>query len=175
MRGKLSTLILALSPLLERKMRRAKGWFREEEWELFRGMRRYDQAHSLRVAEGAGDDRILRAAALLHDVGKNHPCLKMYHRWMYTLLELAAPGLLRRLEKKVEEEAQGEEPGERLGALKGSWKKSLYVQAHHGELGAAMLRRFGVDEEVVELVAAHQWKPEGGGRALRLWELDGGA
>lgn len=171
----MATLFLALSPRLGRRTNEARRWCGEAEWELFRLMRRYDRAHSLRVADGAGGDRTLQAAALLHDVGKSHPCLKMRHRWMYTLLELAVPGMLRKLEEKVEEEARGEEPEERLKALNSSWKKAFYVQAHHGELGASMLKRIGVDEEVIALVAAHQHEPEGGGRVRRLWELDGDA
>ncbi len=175
LRGKLATFLLAMSPTLEKRAREAEGCCRKEEWDLFKRMSRYDRAHSLRVAGGAGNDRLLRTAALLHDVGKGHPCLKMHHRWMYTLLELSAPGLLKREVNRLDGAVEGKDPEERIASLGSAWGRAFYAQAHHGELGASMLRHIGSDDEVVALVAEHQKDPGGGGRARRLWELDGGA
>jgi hypothetical protein len=90
---------------------------------------------------------------------------------MYTFLEVFLPRLLARLAGKVEKEARGGDVLERMRSLPPGWRRGLYVQLHHGEVGAALLERAGSGEEVVRLVRDHQGEPRDD-RSRRLRRLD---
>ncbi len=134
-------------------------------------MKRYDLAHSQAVAARLRDDPLLYRAALLHDAGKLPSQLGLGTRWLYTAMELASPRLLRRLCDKAEEKARGEEVMERMKSLPRGFWRGLYVQSHHGEIAAELLRRVGSEEELVRVVEGHQGTPMDA-RAARLREVD---
>jgi putative nucleotidyltransferase with HDIG domain len=101
------------------------------------------QQHSLRVLRILEDrgcrDAVLLEAALLHDVGKSEGRIKLWHRVAKVLLDVVSPAL-----------------SERLGADDaGSWRYQFYVQAHHPDLGAEMIRVAGGESSVAELIADH--------------------
>ncbi len=134
-------------------------------------MSRYDLAHGLAVAERLGDDPLLYRAGLLHDAGKLRGEAGIVTRWLYTGMELLAPGLLRRTCAAVEERARGADVMERARGLPRGWERGIYVQAHHGEIAAALLAAAGSEEELVGLVGRHQSRPRDE-RARRLREVD---
>jgi len=169
--GKAWVSLLALDPRLDRKGQRACRALSPQERRLFSSMDRYDRAHSLAVASRLRDDPLLYRAALLHDCGKLTTELHLGVRWMYTFLEVFLPRLLARLAGKVEKEARGGDVLERMRSLPPGWRRGLYVQLHHGEVGAALLERAGSGEEVVRLVRDHQGEPRDD-RSRRLRRLD---
>ncbi len=130
----------ALRPRVDADLREeAFRLLREPERRLFATMTRRDQRHCLdvyrRLRPQGHDDPDLLAAALLHDVGKGR--IALWQRVVYVLLEVRAPGLLRRLAV----------PGEGTG-----WRQTLYRCRHHPELGAKLAREVGSSDQVVALI-----------------------
>ncbi|MDI6874137.1 MAG: hypothetical protein QME89_02295 [Actinomycetota bacterium] len=169
--GKAWVSLLAMDPRLRGRGERASAELTTEERRLFASMDRYDRAHSLAVASRLRDDPLLFRAALLHDCGKLTAELHLWVRWAYTFLEVFMPRLLARLVKRVEKEARGKDVLERMRSLPPGWRRGLYVQVHHGEVGAALLELAGSEEELVQLVREHQGEPRDE-RSRRLRRLD---
>lgn len=169
--GKAWVSLLALDPRLGRKGERACAVLDPGERRLFEAMDRYDRAHSLAVASRLRDDPLLYRAALLHDCGKLTAELHLWVRWAYTFLEVFLPRFLARLVERLEKEARGGDVLERMRSLPPGWRRGLYVQVHHGEVGAALLERAGSEEELIRLVREHQGEPRDE-RSRRLRRLD---
>ncbi len=157
--GKLWVSFMALNPRLHRRALSAGRVLSPAERDLFLSMDRYDLAHSLAVASRLREDPLLYRAALLHDSGKLVTELKLRVRWAYTFLEVFRPRWLQRLTNWVEGEALGRGVLERMRSLPPGWKRGLFVQLHHGEIAAELLRRAGSDEVLVGLVEGHQKEP----------------
>ena len=124
------------------------------ELQLFLAQRPRDRRHAVltmrhleRIAatEDATPSRDLRAAALLHDVGKGP--LRVEDRVLFVLLESISLSLLDRL---ADERAS-------------HWRRALWRLRHHAALGAARLTAAGSAPRVVELTATHHLPatPEG--------------
>ncbi len=159
--GKARVSLLALDPRLRRRAEREARILSPVERELFLSLRRYDLAHSLAVASRVGrEDPTLLRAALLHDVGKLRRELRVPVRYLYMLLELLFPSVLSRIAESVEREARGPAWTERLYSLPRGWKRGIFIQLHHGEVGAEILRLAGCEEEVCRLVEGHQKEPQ---------------
>lgn len=169
--GKAWVSFMALHPGLLRRALRAGRGLTPAERELFLSMDRYDLAHSLAVADRLREDPLLYRAALLHDSGKLVTELSLRVRWAYTFLEIFRPLWLQRLAARVEGEARGEGVLERMRSLPPGWKRGLFVQLHHGEVAAELLRRAGSDEALVKLVEGHQKEPADD-RSSRLRRID---
>lgn len=169
--GKLKVSLLSLHPRLRREALRCGEDLNAAERELFLTLNRYDLAHSLAMARRLGDDPLLKRAALLHDVGKLRHELNIFTRWLCTFLEIFLPGRLRQLCATVEEKARGEGILERIRSLPRGWRRGFFVQAHHGEIAGALLRRAGSAEELVRLVEEHQHEPRDE-KARRLRQAD---
>lgn len=116
------------------------------ELQLFLAQRPRDRRHAVLTmrhleriasAEGATPSDELRAAALLHDVGKG--ALRVEDRVLYVILNALAPDLVDRL---------AVEHGPR-------WRRALWQLRHHSTLGATQLTAAGSSPRVVELTAAH--------------------
>jgi hypothetical protein len=135
-----SQFFSALRPRVDRATR-DEGFtlLSEGERDLFETMTRRDQQHCLNVYRRLRDeghaDRDLLAAALLHDAGKGR--IALWHRVAFVVLEVGAPGLLRRVAG----------PGEGT-----AWRQALYRCLHHAELGAEAARRAGSSERTVALI-----------------------
>lgn len=117
---------------------------------LFGAMPRYDRRHGMSVMqslrERGQNDPDLLAAALLHDVGKTvSPAgrLRLWHRVLMVLVRAAAPGWMERL---------GGEGG-------GAWRRAFFVQAHHAEVGAELVRAAGCSQVTADLVGRHERAP----------------
>ncbi len=169
--GKLKVTLASLHPALGKRAHAAARSLSAAERELFLGMARYDRAHCMAVAERLADDPLLYRAGLLHDAGKLRSELGLFTRWLYTAGELFAPERLAALAAGLEEQAVGEGALERARSLRGRWRRGFYVQLHHAEIAADILRGLGSGEDLVELVAGHQEEPRGG-RSRRLKEAD---
>jgi hypothetical protein len=161
----------SLDPWLRRRARRASKCLSPVEKEMYLDMTRYDLAHSLAVSDKLRDDPILYKTALLHDAGKLSSDLNLFTRWMYTWLEIFMPSLLQRQEKRLRELAEGEDALQRARSLPRGWKRGLYIQFHHGEIGAEILKKAGSEDEIIELVRDHQGEPRDQ-RSRRLAEVD---
>ncbi len=169
--GKAFVAMSALDPRLRARARRAAGSLSRNEAALFLSLSRYDLAHSLAVAARLADDPALRKAGLLHDSGKLRSELGLGTRFLLTALEICRPSLLARLYARVEGKARGSSALQRMAGLRRGWRRGLYVQAHHAEIAAELLRAGGSEAGVVELVASHQGEPRGPGQR-RLREAD---
>ena len=169
--GKIWITIASLDPLLHRRARSASESLTPDERELFMDMTRYDLAHSLAVASKLRDDPILYRAALLHDAGKLRSDLNLFTRWLHTGLEIFMRPVLERNKQRLEEMAEGEDALERARSLPRGWRRGLYIQFHHGEIGAEILREAGSGDEVIELVQCHQGEPRDQ-RSQRLADVD---
>jgi len=121
-----------------------------EELQLFLAQRPRDRRHAVltmrhleRIAatEDATPSRDLRAAALLHDVGKGP--LHVEDRILFVLLESISLSLLNRL---ADERAS-------------HWRRALWQLRYHAALGAARLTAAGSAPRVVELTTAHHLPP----------------
>ncbi len=110
---------------------------------LFDTMSWGDQAHALAVLRALPDDRVgspdLAQAALLHDVGKAHAKLTVWHRAICVTLGGVAPSMLQRL----------------AVADSASWRYPFYVHLHHAEIGAQRCERAGCSQATVALVRHH--------------------
>ena len=169
--GKIWITIASLDPLLRRRARDASVCLTPVERELYLDMTRYDLAHSLAVSLKLLDDPILYKAALLHDAGKLRSDLNLFTRWLHTGLEIFMPPVLERNRERLEEMAEGEDALERARSLPRGWRRGLYVQFHHGEIGAEILKKAGSEDAVIELVQGHQGEPRDQ-RSRRLAEVD---
>lgn len=119
-------------------------------------MNRYDRAHSLVVAGRLQDDPLLYRVALLHDAGKLRSEVGIPARWLYTWMDIFMPSRLQRLQDKLEIKVAGEGALQKAHSLPKGWGRGIYVQLHHGEIGAEIIKDLGSDEEVVRLVREHQ-------------------
>ena len=169
--GKIRITIVSLDPLLRRRARSASECLTPYERELFLNMTRYDLAHSLAVSSKLRDDPILYKAALLHDAGKLRSELNLFTRWLHTWLEIFMPSVLKRQEERLKELAEGGDALQRARSLPRGWKRGLYIQFHHGEIGAEILKEAGSEDEIIELVQGHQGEPRDQ-RSRRLAEVD---
>ncbi len=129
---------------------------------LFRLLPAHDRRHSLAVANHlltAGQDApALLQAALLHDVGKS--VFVGGRRVWHVPLWARVLTVLLRLPLGRGRLARVGGPGAK------GWQRALYVNVHHGELGADLLRGYSLDSAVVELVLLHQRPPQVGGPPL---------
>jgi hypothetical protein len=169
--GKLWVTIMSLDPFLRMRSREAAATLHPHEAELFLDMSRYDLAHSLAVAGKLKDDPFLYRAALLHDAGKLRSDLGLFTRWLYTAMEILVPSSLRWQRKRLERDAVGESALQKARSLPEGWKRGLYVQFHHGEIGAEILGGLESDNELVALIYGHQGEPVGE-KARRLAKVD---
>jgi len=169
--GKIWITIASLDPWLRRRAADASECLSAVEKELYLGMTRYDLAHSLAVSDKLRDDPILYKAGLLHDAGKLSSDLNLFTRWLHTWLEIFMPSLLQRQEERLKELAEGGDALQRARSLPRGWKRGLYIQFHHGEIGAEILKEAGSEDEVIELVYGHQGEPRDQ-RSRRLAEVD---
>ena len=109
-------------------------------------MSRAEQLHSLNVlravlSQQADAPRTLKAAALLHDIGKSRYRLAVWQKTLAVLLTALHPTLARKLGKD-----------ESLDVLRAPFA----VAAHHAKWGGAILRRTGADADIIWLVEHHQ-------------------
>jgi hypothetical protein len=124
----------------------------------FRGLSPHDQAHLCRVyrwlRERGGVNRDLLVAALLHDIGKEHPAgqVRLLDRVARVVLVRLAPGLLRRLAAW---------PAPR-------WRRGLALAVHHPRLGAERAAALGCSARTCWLIAHHEDRPLPDDRELRL-------
>jgi hypothetical protein len=169
--GKIWVAIISLDPFLRRRSHVAAAGLAPGEAELFLDMSRYDLAHSLAVAGKLKDDPFLYKTALLHDAGKLRSDLGLFTRWLYTGIEVFLPSCLRRQRKNLDEAAAGESALKKARSLPRGWRRGLYVQFHHGEIGAEILDGLGSDAELIAIIGGHQGEPLGE-RAKRLAEVD---
>lgn len=114
---------------------------------LYRGMRRAERQHSLRVLralQAAGHrDPDLLAAALLHDVGKSRARFGVAAKTIVVLVRAVAPGAYARWGS---------------GPARG-WRTPFAVSAQHPAWGAQMVAGAGGSPRTVELIARHQDPP----------------
>lgn len=127
--------------------------------ELFYALDGLSQRHALDVylsliARGHRDGELLRAA-LLHDVGKRD--VRLLHRVLGVVLNALSPALLRWL----------------AATQPGSWRWGLFVDLHHAEWGAGLVKATGASQDLVDLIRCHQ-RADGEDLRLRaLQEADG--
>ncbi|MHB8781459.1 MAG: hypothetical protein ACYC55_08750 [Candidatus Geothermincolia bacterium] len=155
--GKARVLFGSLKPsLAEDGNRFASRYLNEAETRLFAQMGRYDRSHSILVAGRCADSPRLVRAALLHDCGKLASELPLWFRNLYTALEILAPAWLSRRQESL---AKGLPEGSaiaRLELLPGRWRRALFTQTYHPEIGAELLEAVGCELEVTYLVRYHQ-------------------
>jgi putative nucleotidyltransferase with HDIG domain len=121
---------------------------------LFWRMAPRDQVHALRVLRRLdGTDRLLRRAALLHDVGKASAPLGTMGRALVVLTSSLAAGRVLELIPAL---------GPRVRRYR-----------QHPQIGAEMLRAAGAEEALVEIVAEHQARAPRHPETLRLQAVDG--
>jgi hypothetical protein len=128
--------------------------------ELFLSMPRADRAHALRtyrtLAAVKGQPADLLTAALLHDLGKCSPQVRLWDRVLFVLASNLAPGWLERLP----------------GAPAASRWPGLVALQGHAERGARLVATRGATPRTVRLIRWHHasadslgW-PEGERRLL---------
>ncbi len=110
---------------------------------LFEALPHQDQRHGMDIAlalrdAGVAEPAVL-AAALLHDAGKIHGALTLFHRTAVVLLQAGHPSLLHAL---GDEERQ-------------DWRRPFWVHLHHAELGAQLAQEAGCEELTVWLIRHH--------------------
>lgn len=124
----------------------AQDYLSSCEFAAFRGLSRSEQLHSLNVLRAVTDadpkaPRVMRAAALLHDVGKSRWRLGLWQKTLAVLALSIAPGLSQQLSRE-------ETPS--------SWRIPFIVRRHHPKWGGEILRECGSDRELIWLVEHHQ-------------------
>lgn len=134
----------------------AYAWLTPPQQRLFETMTLRDQQHGLivmrRARAGAGDDALLCAAALLHDVGKGK--VSLWHRVAYVLLG-ATPNVRGRI----------------AGRNGAAWRQAIWRLAHHPSIGARLVAGTGADPEVVRMIR-EQDAPAAQGRLAILQAAD---
>ena len=115
----------------------AYAYLTPAEQALFEAMMLSDQQHGIavmrRVASEASSDRLLCAAALLHDCGKGRVAL--WHRILHVALD-AMPG-----------------GHQRVASERGAgWRQALWRLLHHPALGADLAAQAGADPDVVRMI-----------------------
>ncbi|MDY6793981.1 MAG: HD domain-containing protein [Actinomycetota bacterium] len=154
--GKIWVTLASFDPRLGSRARDAAESLTPRERGLFMFMNRYDLAHSLAVASRFEDEPLLYKAALLHDAGKLRSDASMFSRWLYTGMELFMPLRLKRISTELEADVAGDTALQRTRSLPRGWRRGIYLQLHHGEVGADLLRDIDSDREVIRLVRGHQ-------------------
>lgn len=158
--GKTRVFLLSLAPRLNAACRdMAAAHLALFEAELFGRMSRYDRAHSLLVAGRLSDDEVLVRASLLHDTGKLRAELPAWFRTAYTATEILTRDRLAAANVRVDAAAGEGTCLERLERLRGRRERALFVQSHHGEIGADILQGLGCELEVTRIVRYHQGVP----------------
>lgn len=123
-----------------------------KEYFLFNTMDIPTQRHCLNVASScvtlsgnypALNKNVLIKAALLHDCGKRAGEVKTWHRVLIVTTYAFLPALARKL---VHLGFKGKG---------GSLARAFYIQAHHAERGAKILKNAGLEPTVVDLVLRH--------------------
>ena len=126
-----------------------KEYLSQQEYELFIQMDAGDQIHSLHVAElcreslqfhPEADECIIMRAALLHDIGKIGARLGLGFRTFWVLGHKLAPWLMDRIAKRS------------TNTKPGTLRYRMYLQFFHSQIGADMMRKIGVEEEVAILI-----------------------
>jgi hypothetical protein len=139
----------------------ARQLLSREEYALFRGMKRYDRAHGLRVfrhlQETEVDDPALLKAALLHDVGKSAggESIPLLYRGAIVITK-GFPKLWTWLSQ--------ERPA-------GDPRRPFYLYATHARRSAELARAAGSIDEVIALIAVHD-DQEATGKARLLQAAD---
>lgn len=112
-------------------------------FELFTALPRQDRRHGIDVALALRDAGVTEpavlAAALLHDAGKAHSRLTLFHRTAVVLLQAGKPALLHAL---------GDEERE-------DWRRPFWVHLHHPEIGAELAEAAGCEELTAWLIRHH--------------------
>ncbi len=140
--GLRALLAFAMSPDLALARKHLTGC----EYAAFSALSRSEQLHSLNVLRAVLDSqpsapRALRAAALLHDVGKSRRRLAVWQKTLAVLMQSFAPALSQRL-------SRDESPG--------AWRNPFIVRRRHPQWGGEILRKCGSDSELIWLVEHHQ-------------------
>jgi len=116
------------------------------EFDAFRSMSLPEQLHSLNVLKhmlkaDAAARQELKAAALLHDVGKSRYQLALWQKTIGVLVEAFAPKFCREI--KHEEKIR-------------FWRAPFIVRQRHAAWGGEILRDCGSDAAIIWLVEHHQ-------------------
>ncbi|MFA4858255.1 MAG: HDIG domain-containing metalloprotein [Candidatus Margulisiibacteriota bacterium] len=137
----------------------ARKYLNITELALFDRLPKFEKKHAVRAAKAALrlahgksniDERRLAKICLLHDIGKAATRLWVLDKVMLVILRRYFKRLYDYLSKK----------GEHEKAL--SIFRKFYVYKHHGEIGAAMLKRAGVPADIAEIVSRHTQDPHPG-------------
>jgi putative nucleotidyltransferase with HDIG domain len=133
----------------------AKQYLSGAEYVLYAKMDVRDRDHACQVTKVLlayypdAPSELIRAA-LLHDVGKSSSRYRPFHR---IAVHLYTPSNI--------------PPSPRFHGLKGAWQRNLY----HSQYGADLIRRYGGDDRVADLVAKHH-DPEEDPEAAWLKAID---
>lgn len=130
----------------------AVGYLSQQQYELFRQMRRSEQLHSLNVLrsvlqQGRTPDD-LAVAALLHDVGKSCYPTAIWQKTLAVLVRTFAPGLYSDWSQ---------------GSPRSLWKRAFVVAEQHPQWGAELAQQVKTSERAVWLITHHadrlsRWK-----------------
>lgn len=156
------------------EIEQVKSELTPEQFDLFEGMQRSDQRHSLDVwntLRGAGyDDPYLLQAALLHDIGKAATRLSVWHRVAFVLTARFTPDWLTR--QANEEQGTGMLHHTWWHTLCKTWCQApLTVYAQHAQRSADWAAQAGSDPRVVACIRSHH-KPGSDQRSVALYWAD---
>jgi putative nucleotidyltransferase with HDIG domain len=139
--------------LSKKSLEFVRGKLGHAEQILFFRMDIIDQVHSINVAkkliktDPKNINKKLIEIALLHDVGKSLGRLKISDRVIWVLLNAVSENLANKIAEK------GRSSSIRLF-------KSLWVLKYHALLSAKLLKKKGMDQVVVYIVAKHHEAPK---------------
>ncbi|MBU0573578.1 MAG: HDIG domain-containing metalloprotein [Candidatus Margulisiibacteriota bacterium] len=135
-----------------------------QEQALFNSLPDYEQKHAVVVAQKMLnslkgrhdlDGHKLAKIGLLHDIGKAAVRLSIFDKAAMVALKSLSPWLYDLLSQR----------GMKDGTPR--FFRKFFVYKHHGEIGAEMLRKIGVEDEVLTCVEAHDAMKFGSDKYLR--------